>query len=230
MAEWAKENKMSLTVVGIVIFIIVPLILYLLSIVPLLPSGANNDWAGFWGGYMGAIIGGLITLFVLFKTLDDNKKLQQRDEKINFLSTLGDLVADYITMLQDYSKKLTDYIECDCSNENEMKEKLNAAETSYINAKCLGRRIFTKLRTHAQKELKGENKYVESLKSINAICAEANKVLQNIPTDSFDSLFIEKNKVASNDRIEITKNKLEELYYSMHKFEDDIISFISQNV
>lgn len=229
MKKWLIENRKIIFIGSLSILVVVPFMIYLLSAIPIFPSG-GNDWAGFWGGYAGAIIGGIITLFVLFKTLDDNKKLQERDERIYFLDNLGDLVADYITSLQDFNKKLTDYIDCNASNDNERKEKLTSAEISYIKAKSLGRRIFTKLRTHAKKELKDENEYIESLKKINTICFEANEVFNNKPTGSYESLFTEDNKVASNERIEVTKSKLKELSDSMHKFEDDIIRFISQNV
>lgn len=226
MKKYWKEYLLGI----IVVFLICPLVIALMLNFRLINTDTTNEWIGFWGGYLGAIIGGIITLFVLFKTLDDNKKLQERDERINFLDNLGDLVADYITSLQDYNKKLTDYIDCNAINDNERIEKLASAEISYIKAKRLGRRIFTKLRTHAQKELQGANEYIESLKIINTICFEARKVLNNEPTGSYDSLFTEDNKVASNDRIEVTKSKLKELSDSMHKFEDDIICFISQNV
>ena len=54
---WIKAH---LIIALIIIIIIVPVLVYFLSVLPLFPSGDNNDWAGFWGGYIGAIIGCLL--------------------------------------------------------------------------------------------------------------------------------------------------------------------------
>lgn len=54
---WIKKHKIQVTLWSVVILIVVPLIVYGLSEVSLLPVTGGNDWAGFWGGYIGAIIG-----------------------------------------------------------------------------------------------------------------------------------------------------------------------------
>lgn len=62
----------------------VPIIIYLLSTLPILPSGENNDWVGFWGGYLGSMIGSAIALYVLFKTLADEHERQRRQERLAY--------------------------------------------------------------------------------------------------------------------------------------------------
>jgi len=37
---------------------------------------SGNEWIGFFGNFFGALTGGLITLFVMWKTLENNKTLQ----------------------------------------------------------------------------------------------------------------------------------------------------------
>ena len=46
MRDIIKEHKKEMFVV----FILIPILIYGLSVIPLFPAGANNDWAGFWGG------------------------------------------------------------------------------------------------------------------------------------------------------------------------------------
>lgn len=87
MREWVKQNKGKLIGIGFVVFVLIPGISYALSTVPLLPIGGNNDWAGFWGGYFGAIFGGLITLYVMFESMEESryvfrKTLQVEKENI----------------------------------------------------------------------------------------------------------------------------------------------------
>lgn len=93
MKQWIRHNKNGLFLVSIVVLIGVPIIVYLLSSIPLLPIGGNNDWAGFWGGYLGAIIGGSITLYVLFKTMQENRWSQSRQEKIDFCNYIAEMIG-----------------------------------------------------------------------------------------------------------------------------------------
>lgn len=57
---------------------VIPLIVYLLSVVPVLPNG-GNDWAGFWGGYFGAIIGGICTVGGVFLSIQYEKEKGKED-------------------------------------------------------------------------------------------------------------------------------------------------------
>lgn len=71
-----------------VIFIFIPLIIYLLSVVQWMPSG-DNDWAGFWGGYVGAIIGGICTVIGVYWTIEysqENYKEDVRNRSLPYIS------------------------------------------------------------------------------------------------------------------------------------------------
>lgn len=83
MRQWLSKKKTSLLVCGGIIFIVIPLLVYILSTVPLFPVGGNNDWSGFWGGYIGSIIGGIITLYVMFESMKKEKENQQERTKEN---------------------------------------------------------------------------------------------------------------------------------------------------
>lgn len=70
------------------ILIIVPLVIAFMLRFKFIMTDASNGWIGFWGSYLGAIFGGLITLFVLYKTLKENHKSQKKEHKINFCNEL----------------------------------------------------------------------------------------------------------------------------------------------
>lgn len=65
----------------VVMFIVVPLIVYGLSEGRKLPVGGTNDWAGFWGGYLGAIMGSVATIGGVYLTISDDRKKRIEEEK-----------------------------------------------------------------------------------------------------------------------------------------------------
>lgn len=91
MSMWIREHKKIIAVV----VILVPATVYVLSAIPFLPIGGNNDWAGFWGGYLGAIIGALVAIYVMRKTLENEKNRRKEEEKERFLTEICELVAEY---------------------------------------------------------------------------------------------------------------------------------------
>lgn len=95
MIKWINENKGKVIFGVIIILIVVPLIIYLLSTLPVLPQGGNNDWAGFWGGYLGSMIGSIIALYILFKTLAEERKRQRRQERLNYCDYIVERIAEF---------------------------------------------------------------------------------------------------------------------------------------
>ncbi len=83
-----KHPKRVIIIVIVTILVLIPLMVYVLSEVSVLPVCGNNDWAGFWSGYLGSILGGLITLFVMKYTLINEKEARKREEKINFFNQI----------------------------------------------------------------------------------------------------------------------------------------------
>lgn len=73
--DYVKKHLVSLI---IVVIVLIPVIIYLLSVIPLLPSG-GNDWSGFWGGYIGAIIGGICTVIGVYWTIEYSQENYKED-------------------------------------------------------------------------------------------------------------------------------------------------------
>lgn len=62
----------------------------------------DNDWIGFWGSYIGTMIGSFVTLFVLWSTLEDNRRAREKEEKINYYNNLIDSTADFLANAEKY--------------------------------------------------------------------------------------------------------------------------------
>lgn len=78
--EWIGKNKKLAKKIALWVLVIIPLIIYGLSTIPIFPVGGNNDWAGFWGGYLGAIISSLTTIAGVYLTLLDDRKKRKHEE------------------------------------------------------------------------------------------------------------------------------------------------------
>lgn len=68
--------KTRYLIITAIVIILVPICLNFLlpiKITSLSISGKTSEWFQFWSSYSGAIISGLITLWVLYKTLDQNQ-------------------------------------------------------------------------------------------------------------------------------------------------------------
>lgn len=103
MWMWFGKHKKQIVLWSVIILIAVPLIVYGLSEISLLPVTGGNDWAGFWGGYFGSIIGGVITMIVFCGTLESNKKERIAREKSDFFLQL----LNESTYLDTYPRKLS---------------------------------------------------------------------------------------------------------------------------
>lgn len=107
---WIKKHKKQVVLWGGIILIAVPLIVYGLSEISLLPVTGGNDWAGFWGGYIGAIIGGLITLFVMQYTIKSENVKSKRQEKIQYFNDVIKISAEFFEVVGNLAMKMTRYM------------------------------------------------------------------------------------------------------------------------
>lgn len=106
------QNKKLMILLCVVGVLLLPTIIAILVSLPILPKLTNNnDWIGFWGGYLGSILGGMITLFVLKITIEDNNRSKKREEKIYFYnhltklySSLGATTGDLCMLANRYIK------------------------------------------------------------------------------------------------------------------------------
>lgn len=91
------------------IFIGVPLIVYALSEWEVFDVCGNNDWAGFWGGYLGSIIGGVITLYVMSKTIEVEKIRIADERKKQFDDEILEHILEYHTGLTHLTGKIVNF-------------------------------------------------------------------------------------------------------------------------
>ena len=134
MWMWFGKHKKQIVLWSVIILIAVPLIVYGLSEVSLLPVTGGNDWAGFWGGYIGAIIGGLITLFVMKYTIKSENAKSNRQEKIQYFNDVIKISAEFFESVGNLCVKMT---RCMVAPSNEkyeqvLEENNKAARTSII--------------------------------------------------------------------------------------------------
>ena len=89
MWMWFGKHKKQIVLWSVIILIAVPLIVYGLSEISLLPVTGGNDWAGFWGGYMGAVIGGLCTFGGVSQTIKHEREKEETEKERSVLPYMG---------------------------------------------------------------------------------------------------------------------------------------------
>ena len=192
MKSWIKENKSWLLPTGLLSIVGVPFAIYLLSSIPLLPIGGNNDWAGFWGGYLGAIIGAFVAIFVMKRTIDYERDIRQRDEKIRFLNEVSMTVAELAAKINKSN--------CDLLRFHQTGEVYDLSEVSKIES-------ILQIKLLSQQE----NKYIGVIELNNKIIeiGDATALLHEVNAQSFDELKSEADDVS---------NKLSELLKATYIF------------
>lgn len=115
------QNKKLMILVCVAGVLLLPVIIAIMVSLPVLPKLTNsNDWIGFWGGYLGSILGGIITLFVLKITIDDNNRLKKRDEKISYYNHLTRLYVTLGATTGDLCMWTNKYIKDNCQENREV--------------------------------------------------------------------------------------------------------------
>ena len=95
MWKWMRKNKGFVWKTMAFILVVIPLIVYALTVLPVFPAGVNNDWAGFWGGYLGAIVGACVAIFVMQKTIAYERSVREVEEKRKFLDEITEKIAQF---------------------------------------------------------------------------------------------------------------------------------------
>lgn len=157
------------------ILVIVPLLVGVVTGTNPLEKNTGSQWIDFWGGYLGAIIGGAITLYVLWKTLSVEKRIHEREEKIQYFNDMIKLFADYRNLTVKLCRSINGCVM--------YKKAENFNEAISINntlSKCnseIMMLLLTRSETYDLEELLKENsKYVEMIKEMVALHIEASKV------------------------------------------------------
>ena len=118
-----KLKKGSIVLLVIIVMGVIPFVLGCMISSPVFKNFVGGDsWIGFWGSYLGSIVSGMITLFVLFKTLESNKKdleqtfienkrIQQRQEKMDHCDKRIKLSSSYTNDVIDELIRAKEYLE-----------------------------------------------------------------------------------------------------------------------
>ena len=90
MKRYWKEILLGM----IIVLFMIPLGIAFLLKFDFIITDTSSGWIGFWGSYLGGIVGGLITLYVLFKTLKENRELQRKEHRVAFCNEICELSGE----------------------------------------------------------------------------------------------------------------------------------------
>lgn len=99
-----KSNKIIFAIIFVVIlfaFIVSPIVLCVLKV--------NESWIGFWGGYLGAIFSGIITLWVMYCTMKEEKKIAKENNRRENNKYLLEKLADYVSSVENLARRWNIY-------------------------------------------------------------------------------------------------------------------------
>ena len=111
-------NKKDLTLFGVILLLSVILSIFIVCTPnPFFDIPISNDWIGYYGSIMGTATSGLLTLYVMGKSIEsgrkdldksisENNRIQARNEKISFRNNIADLIGEYCSDISVY------YYEC----------------------------------------------------------------------------------------------------------------------
>ena len=106
-----KRYWKEILLIGMLIFIVIPLFIAFILSFRFISTDTSNEWIGFWGGYLGSVFGGLITLYVLYRTLKDNRISQFRQEKIAFCNYVAELSGKACAKINERDIYILRYLE-----------------------------------------------------------------------------------------------------------------------
>ena len=193
MINLIKRNwKIILICVGI--FVIIPIIVYGLSVPAILPNG-GNDWAGFWGGYLGSVFGGIITLIVMKNTLKQEKLARDREEKIEYFNHIVHITTEAQYAMTRYANCVKEHVRKGLYS---IDDKIKVSESNNLSAKInleLQILLETRKEQYALSELSGiyiqMNKIMEKSYKMYTQCIEAKMeidILSNATCQLLDEL------------------------------------------
>ncbi len=162
------KKYIHLIIVVLLLFIVIPVIIYLLTVIPILPNSANNDWAGFWGGYMGAILGGIITLYVMKNSIENSRKDMKYEQKIQYFDKL-------ITVSSRYMQANANMCRCMVHSFNSYNEQTyNSAVEAMNLAATMKTELFLLLET--REKIYDLKQVIERLSGPEGFCLLCRKV------------------------------------------------------
>mgnify|MGYP000128798269 CR=1 FL=1 len=167
MKKYWKEGVL----IGIVTVVIIPLILAFMLSFQFIRTDTTNEWIGFWGGYLGAILGGLITLFVLFATLKDNRNLQKEQERIEFCRYIVELVSSFCGKINErniYMLRFISQEEMVKGNLEDAYRALLAQNEAYIIVQTVSSHLIAKM---GDKDYAGVESLMDNLEELKVVAS-----------------------------------------------------------
>lgn len=184
-----------------IILIVIPQCVAMMTGTNLLEKSTGSQWIDFWGGYLGAIIGGAITLYVLWKTLNVEKRTREREEKIIYFNDMIKLFAEY----RDLTVKLCRSIN-GCISYKEVENFNEAVSNNNTLSKCNSEILMLLLTRREMYDLEAlleENeKYAEMIREMMKLHIEAAK-------GQYQDKNLEEKIISIKEKIMAGKNSLE---------------------
>lgn len=115
MKKYWKEILLGM----IIVLIMIPLGLAFLLRFEFVITDTSSGWIGFWGSYLGGIVGGLITLYVLFRTLKENRELQKKEHRIAFCNEICKLSGEICAAINSECIYIRKYADSKIGNDKE---------------------------------------------------------------------------------------------------------------
>lgn len=166
----------------------------------------HNEWIGFWGNYFGGIVGGLITLYVLVKTLEDNKRNLEKT-----------ITADKENVLNEWRKQFNDEL---LKQVLEYHTGLSDLVNYLINFK-FPENIGSKISELSVLSGILEIKLLSKKQDPKYQCDELLETLERT-TAAFNALISEINEILSSGKKDSEKARLKEIGENIHKQIDDL--------
>ncbi len=120
MKKYWKEVLSGL----IVVLLIIPLGIAFMLRFDFVITDTSSGWIGFWGSYLGGIVGGIITLYVMFRTLKENRDLQKKEHRIAFCNEICKLSGEICGAINRECIYIRKY--ADTKNGNDKEDLFNA--------------------------------------------------------------------------------------------------------
>lgn len=146
MIKFFKENKIKTITLILIIFLIVPLGLACLISKPAF-FNTNNDWLSFWGSYIGSIVGACVAMYVLVKTLDDNKKSQTRKEIVDFCNLITEKSSKFAQKYEETMYMAVRYLGVR-KHETSLSEKVHEMYVQFIETHHHAKALLYELENH----------------------------------------------------------------------------------
>lgn len=207
-----KKRWTELFLMGIFIFIIIPLFIAFILSFRFICTDTSNEWIGFWGSYLGSVLGGLITLFVLYQTLKENRLSQLRREKIDFCNYISELVGKLCRKINEKDIYILRYVELEKEVGGNKKDVYNALlvqNEAFEILQILTSQLISKIGNTEYKQTE------ELMDKIDELCASAVNY----------ELKFNYNK----DEIKDLQNKSDITRKILGEIRDDVVKFIKMN-